>query len=77
MYRVLKKDGKSLIIDMNRNSSNQEVKILIKKMGVKGIEALFMKYTFKFFLKKGSYTKDEFINLISKTSFINYDIKEE
>lgn len=45
-------------------------------MGVKSSEALFTKLTFKYFLRNGAYTKDEFINLISKTAFKEYDIKE-
>ena len=36
-----------------------------------------MKLTFKYFLRNGAYTKDEFINLISKTAFKEYAIKEE
>ena len=32
---------------------------------------------FKHFLRNGAYNKDELINLISKTAFKQYDIKEE
>ena len=77
MYRVLKQKGICLIIDMNRNVSNREIEVLTKNMGVKGREALFMKLTFKYFLRIGAYTKDGFISLISKTSFKEYEIQEE
>ncbi len=77
MNRVLKQKGICLIIDMNRNVSNREIEVLTKNMGVKGREALFMKLTFKYFLRIGAYTKDGFISLISKTSFKEYEIKEE
>lgn len=77
MYRVLKQGGTCLIIDMNRNVSNQKLGESVKEMGLKGLQAIFMKFTFKYFLKKGAYTKDEFINLVSKTGFNEYDIKEE
>jgi hypothetical protein len=40
-------------------------------------EKLFMKLIFRYFLRNGAYTKDEFINLISKTAFKEYHIKEE
>jgi ubiquinone/menaquinone biosynthesis C-methylase UbiE len=76
MHRVLKPGGTALIVDMNRNISDQEIESLTTNMGVKGGEALFMKLTFKHFLRKGAYSKDEFNNLISKTEFKEYDIKE-
>jgi hypothetical protein len=46
-------------------------------VGAKGMDKLFMKLIFKYFLRNGAYTKDEFTNLISKTAFKEYDIKEE
>ena len=68
---------RQLIIDMNRNVSNLEIEVLTKNMGVKGIETLFMKLAFKYFLRIDAYTKDGFVSLISKTSFKEYDIIEE
>ena len=46
-------------------------------MAKKRTDKLFMKLIFKYFLRNGAYTKDEFINLISQTEFKEYDIKEE
>jgi ubiquinone/menaquinone biosynthesis C-methylase UbiE len=77
MYRVLKSGGTALIIDMNRNASNQQIEDYTKFMGAKGIDKLFMKLIFRYFLRNGAYTKDEFMNLISKTVFKEFDIKEE
>jgi ubiquinone/menaquinone biosynthesis C-methylase UbiE len=77
IYRVLAPEGTALIIDMNRNVSNHQIGVFTENMGAKGIEALFMRLTFKYFLRNGAYTKDEFITLISKTAFKAYDIKEE
>jgi ubiquinone/menaquinone biosynthesis C-methylase UbiE len=77
MYRVLKSGGTTLIVDMSRNTSNQQIEVYTKNLGVKGIDRLFMKFILKYFLKNGAYTKDEFINLVSKTAFKGYDIKEE
>jgi ubiquinone/menaquinone biosynthesis C-methylase UbiE len=77
MYRVLRSGGAALIIDMNRNASNQQIEDYTKNMGAKGVDKLFMKLIFKYFLRNGAYTKDEFTNLISKTAFKGYDIKEE
>jgi ubiquinone/menaquinone biosynthesis C-methylase UbiE len=77
MYRVLRSGGAALIIDMNRNASNQQIEEYTKGMRAKGIDKLFMKLIFKYFLRNGAYTKSEFINLISRTAFKEYDIKEE
>ena len=77
MHRVLKPGGTALIIDMNKNASKQQLEASTREMGEKGLEAFFMQTTFKYFLKKGAYSKDEFIGLISKTEFKNYDIKEK
>lgn len=77
IYRVLRSGGIALIIDMNRNASNQQIEIYTKNLGANGIDRLFMKFMFKYFLKNGAYTKDEFVNLISKTAFKEYEIKAE
>lgn len=77
MYRVLTSGGTALIIDMNRRVSNQQIEDYTKNIGAKGVDKLFMKLMFKYFLRNGAYTKDELINLISKTAFKEYDIKVE
>ena len=77
MYRVLRPEGTALIIDMNRNVSNQQIEVYTENMAKKRTDKLFMKLIFKYFLRNGAYTKDEFINLVSKTAFKEYDIKEE
>ena len=77
MYRVLKPGGTVLIVDMNRNVSDRAISESVKKSGEKGFEAIFLKFTFKYFLRKGAYTKDEFAKLISKTKFSRSEIKEE
>ncbi|MDQ3884102.1 MAG: class I SAM-dependent methyltransferase, partial [Thermoproteota archaeon] len=59
------------------NASNQQIEDYTKSIGAKGMHKLFMKLIFKYLLRKGAYTKDEFVNLISKTVFKEYDIKEE
>ena len=77
MHRVLKPGGTALIIDMNKNASKEQLEASTREMGEKGLEAFFMQVTFKYFLKKGAYRKDEFMGLISQTAFKNYDVKEK
>jgi ubiquinone/menaquinone biosynthesis C-methylase UbiE len=69
MHRVLKPGGKVLIIDLNKNVSDADLDSLVKKMGVKGGEAVFMKWTFKYFLRQGAYSEKEFAEVISRTEF--------
>jgi ubiquinone/menaquinone biosynthesis C-methylase UbiE len=77
MYRVLKPGSIALIVDMNRNASDEQIGDYTTKMGVKGIEKVFMTLIFKHFLRKGAYTKEEFLDLVSKTAFKEHRIKEE
>jgi len=77
MCRVLKLGGTALIVDMNRCVSNQQIEDYLETTETKGIGKLFMKLTFKYFLRNGAYTKDEITSLISKTAFKQYDIKEK
>ena len=66
---MLKLGGTALVIDMNRNASNQQIEDYIENTEVKVMSKLFMKLIFKYFLRNGAYTKEEFINIISKTIF--------
>src|SRR5215469_9383207 len=77
MCRVLKSGGNALISDMNRKASNQQIEDYLKSIEAKCMDKLFMKLIFKYFLRNGAYTKDEFTCLISKTTFKQYDIKEK
>jgi ubiquinone/menaquinone biosynthesis C-methylase UbiE len=76
MNRVLTPGGIALIIDMNRNASNQQIKAYIRNIESRGMHKLFMELIFKFLLRNAAYTEYELINLISKTAFKEYVIKE-
>ncbi len=76
MCRVLKPEGTALIVDMKRNVSNHDLDNLADQMKVKGLEALFMKLTFKHFLRKGAYTKPEMIALAAGTGFAECVVEE-
>jgi ubiquinone/menaquinone biosynthesis C-methylase UbiE len=77
MYRVLKKDGVALVIDMNYNATPEDIDIEVKKTGMKGFDKYFVKFAFKTFLKQGAYTKEGIESLLKETPFNRYQIKQE
>jgi hypothetical protein len=77
MHRVLKPGGRARIVDMNRKATNAQINALTRDMGVKGGEALFMKLTFKHFLRRGAYSRQELLTLIRQSRFADHAIAEE
>ena len=75
MYRVLNTNGIALIIDMNRIVSKQVLNDEAKKASKGFFEYIFMKNVFKI-LKKGAYSKEEFIEILQDCNFSNNEIKE-
>ena len=77
MYRVLKPKGRAWIDDLKHDISNDSINDLVKNtMKARGFSSLFMKWTFKSFLRKSAYTKEQFIRLISTSGFNMYEISE-
>jgi len=74
MNRVLKANGKALIIDMRRDASDKAINGSVKSMGLNRMDSLMMKWTFKYGLRRTAYTKDQFKDFISKTKFRRYEI---
>ncbi|BFT72808.1 class I SAM-dependent methyltransferase [Paenibacillus sp. P36] len=77
MHRVLKKGGTSLIIDMNKDATSEDINNEIRETGMKGFDKHFVKFAFKTFLKQGAYSETDFESLLSETPFKNYTIKKE
>lgn len=75
IHRVLKQEGKALIIDMNHEATSEDINKEVSNM--KGFDRLFVKFSFKTFLKKGAYTKEEFAEFIKQSPFKNYHIRKE
>lgn len=75
MHRVLKPGGTALIIDMNREATNEDINNQLR--GMKGFDKYFVKFSFQTFLKQGAYTKNEFEAMVQKTPFRDYTIKSE
>jgi ubiquinone/menaquinone biosynthesis C-methylase UbiE len=74
MYRVLRAHGRAVIIDMRRDVSDEAIRDFVKSMGLSRIDSLMTKWIFKE-LRRTAYTRDQFNDFISKTTFRRYDIR--
>jgi ubiquinone/menaquinone biosynthesis C-methylase UbiE len=76
MHRVLKPGGKGLIIDMNKNTTAAIRRAEIGKMRLKGLERLFMAFSFAFFLRDGAYLKRDFEEMLAASPFQRWNVEE-
>ncbi|MDR1643236.1 MAG: class I SAM-dependent methyltransferase [Clostridiales bacterium] len=74
MHRVLTPGAWALILDMNHDATKEDIEEEVQKTGMKGFDRVFVKLSFKTFLKSGAYTKEGFESLISQTSFKSREI---
>lgn len=76
MYRVVKPDGKALIIDLRRDAARDSIDQFVDGMGLNRVNAGLTKLTFRFMLLKRAYTRKELEQFISQTRFRTADISE-
>ena len=76
MYRVLKPNGRALIIDLRRDVTKESLKNEVAKMRLGWLNSIITKWTFNWLAKRAR-TRDEFMELVAKTSFRNCEINEE
>ena len=77
MYRVLKRGGQALIIDLRRDASRESIQQAVDGMNLGVVNAIITKLTFRFMLLKRAYTKGEFEELISATKFHDVKFRED
>jgi ubiquinone/menaquinone biosynthesis C-methylase UbiE len=75
IYRVLKKDGIALIVDMRRDFTKKGLDDEVGKFLKPGFMNFCVKKIFESILKS-TYVKEEIIEIIKQTHFTNYEIKE-
>ena len=76
MYRILKKAGRAVIIDMRRDASRESVNAMVNQLGMGPVSRIFTKLTFRFMLLKRAYTRSEFEKFVSETEFHHAGIQE-
>lgn len=73
MYRVLKRGGSALIVDLRKDFSSSEVNDYVKDKGA--INAALIKLTFNTMLKKRAYTREGITQLVSQSQFRCGDLR--
>jgi len=76
MRRVLRPGGRAVIIDLRRDTPQQEINRHIDAMKAGSVNALLMKWTFRCMLLKRAYTREEFERMIAESGWQNYEIGE-
>jgi ubiquinone/menaquinone biosynthesis C-methylase UbiE len=75
MYRVLRLGGLSVIADLRRDASPEDIDREVKGMGLNRINDMLVKWTFDQMLLKSAYSVDEMKRMVSQTPFGNCKIK--
>jgi ubiquinone/menaquinone biosynthesis C-methylase UbiE len=75
MYRVLKRGGTALIIDLRKDFSSREVNDYVRGKGM--INAALIKFTFNTMLKKRAYTQEGITALVAQSQFRHGDLRLE
>ena len=76
MHRVLKPQGKVLIVDLRRDVSQKAINNCVDNMRLNSINSFITRLTFKYTLIGRAYTIDEIKELVSKTEFTESNIQE-
>ena len=74
MYRVLRPNGASVIIDLRSDASKDEIERHIESLGLNSFNRLMTKWTFQNFLLKNAYTIPEMEAFIAQTPFRKYQV---
>jgi ubiquinone/menaquinone biosynthesis C-methylase UbiE len=75
MHRVLRPGGLSVIADLRRDASPEEIDREVKGMGLNRINEILVRWTFDQMLLKSAYSVDEMKAMVLQTPFGNCKIK--
>jgi ubiquinone/menaquinone biosynthesis C-methylase UbiE len=77
MHRVLRPGGLSIISDLRRDASGEEIEREIKGMGLGPINRFLVRWTFRNMLLKNAYSVEEMKSMIARTPFSQCEINVE
>jgi ubiquinone/menaquinone biosynthesis C-methylase UbiE len=69
MHRVLKPNGRGLIIDLRRDTPMSSIRQAVSQMGLGPVNRAITRFIFRFMLLKRAYTKAQFAALVAQTAF--------
>jgi ubiquinone/menaquinone biosynthesis C-methylase UbiE len=76
MYRVLKRGGSVLIIDLRKNASLEDIDSYIKSVDLGWLNSLIYRFTFRFLLLPRAHSKESFMQMASGSCFGEAEIQE-
>lgn len=76
MHRVLKPEGRALIIDLRKDASMDDISAYIKDANVGWANSLIYKVTFRYLLIPRAYSKRQFIEMAASSRFGAAEISE-
>ena len=76
MRRILKADGKALIIDMRSDVSDATIDAFVNARAGGRVNAVITGWTFKHVLRKRAYTRTDMLAMAVKAGFTHCDIAE-
>ena len=76
MYRVLKAGGQAVIIDLNPDTSAEEIDAYLKSTHLSPINAMMTKWAFESFLKKNAHSKQTLTQFAAQSRFGRCEIRE-
>jgi ubiquinone/menaquinone biosynthesis C-methylase UbiE len=76
MYRVLKRGGSALIIDLRKSASMDDIDSYIKSVDLSWMNSLIYRLTFRFLLLPRAYSKESFMQMASSSRFGAAEIQE-
>ena len=77
MYRVLRPGGLSVIADLRREASREEIDREVKGMGLGRVNQFLVRWTFDQMLLKSAYSVDEMKKMVAQTPFKKYEINAD
>lgn len=75
MHRVLRPNGKALILDLRRDASREAIKAEVKNMALDWVNALMTTLALSW-LRKRAYTQEQFRQMVSQTPFKSCEMQE-
>lgn len=76
MHRVLKPQGRALIIDLRKDASMDDISAYIKDTNIGWANALIYKVTFRYLLIPRAYSRGQFIEMAANSRFDGAEISE-